>query len=91
MHLDVIDSMHSCILCQLWSKHHKVDTLNLLEVIGPFIHIHIDVIGPFVCSFDGKKYIVAAHNSFTKWLETYLVAKNDSTTIAKFLWEDIVT
>ena len=78
----------SCLGCQLGSDHQprKVPQ-GQIESTSPWDILSIDVMGPFVSSRRGERYILSIIDCFTKYL--ILVPLNDHTalTVSKALYE----
>ena len=53
-----------------------------------FEKIGLDVVRMPPCA--GKHYLVVARNDLSSWAEARALAKANSTTISKFLWEEVV-
>ena len=91
MKKDVIQYVQSCKTCQ---KRHRRRGEAPLELIQkhptPFYHIGIDVMGPLPRTLTGKRYIVVAIDHFTKWPEAQALEEADASSIAQFLYEDVI-
>ena len=51
----------------------------------------IDIIDPLTPSFNGHRYIIVAIDYLTKWAEARPLQFVDSTEVASFIYEDIIT
>ena len=61
------------------------------EVGLPMEEIAIDVMGPFLESNNGNKYVPVAVDSFSKWMEAYAVPNIDSKTNAEKLVMELIS
>ena len=50
----------------------------------------IDIVGPMKRTAKGNRYIVVATEYLTKWVEARAISDMKATTIAKFIYEDII-
>ena len=79
------------------SQTNKIDRklspgfCELLEVDAPFSKVQIDISGPFDMTPRGNKYIVAAIDCFTKFVEMRVIPAQDQYNVGKFILEDIIT
>ena len=68
-------------------KRHKAP-LQSMSASFPMHRIAIDVCGPFPITESGNKYILVAQDYFTKWVEAYAIADQESQTLARKLVEE---
>jgi hypothetical protein len=52
--------------------------------------IHIDILGPFVESTKGNRYIAMMIDQFTEWLECYAIPNQGSEQVARSLVEGFI-
>jgi hypothetical protein len=53
--------------------------------------VHIDMMGPFVESVNGNRYILMVIDQFTKWVECYHVLDQTSETVGRALVDNFIT
>src|SRR6266496_2280643 len=58
---------------------------------GPFYRIGIDIKEPLPITSSGNKYIVVAIDYFTKWPEAKAIPNMQAETVAKFIYEEIIS
>jgi hypothetical protein len=87
---DIKDFVKSCSTCQYTGSQQFKEPLHPIKVGQPFDHIVIDLIGP--CKLTQKKnwYIITAIDYLTKWPEAKAVSNKEASTIAKFIFEEII-
>ncbi|CAG8737466.1 13340_t:CDS:1, partial [Cetraspora pellucida] len=61
-----------------------------LPVSTPFHHVGIDIVGPLKIIPNGNRYIVVATEYLTKWPEAKAIPDMKATTIAKFIYDEII-
>lgn len=61
------------------------------EASKPFETISIDVMGPYAMTREGNRYIFAAEDIFTKWVEIKAYPKCNGKTLLKFLEEELIS
>jgi hypothetical protein len=90
MYKDIEEYIKTCDICQ--RRGHEVQRQNLqpLEVKYPFYRVGIDIKGPLPPSKHGNRYIIVAMDYLTKWPEAKAVSDIKATTVAKFIYEDII-
>jgi len=88
---DVKEYIKICDTCQRRGTQHRREELILIKVQGPFYRIGIDIKGPLLITNSGNKYIVVAMNYFTKWPEAKVISNMQAETVAKFIYEKIIS
>ena len=53
--------------------------------------IHIDILGPFIESARGNRYIVMMIDQFTKWLELYTIPNQGAEQVVMSLVKGFIT
>ena len=89
---DAQEWVKSCDICQRIGKPvaSNMGPLQPIQPLAPFMKWGIDFMGPFKNS--GKyKYIVAATDYVTKWVEAKALTDNSAKKTAKFIYEYIIT
>ena len=79
-----------CVMSMRPNKHAKAGICQyhagvLLE------RVHIDLMGPFVESNKGNRYIVMIIDKFTKWLECYPLPDQEAETVATSFIEGFIS
>ena len=94
MSKDVKVYVMSCRICSMNKKptfRHQAG-LKLHHAGYPMERVHIDILGPFVESSFGNKYILVMIDQFSKWLECAAIPDQHAETVAgKFLAHFVVT
>ena len=54
-----------------------------LQVSHPFELVGVDLMGPFVESSQGNKYIFTATDYYTKWVEAFPIPNKSATVVSK--------
>ncbi|RWS25404.1 pol polyprotein-like protein, partial [Leptotrombidium deliense] len=82
----------TCEKCQLKKSSHKLKPGigEYFKVDYPFQRVQIDITGPFQETENGNKYIVAAVDHFSKYIELKAIPNQSSYEIAKFIHERIL-
>lgn len=92
MKQDIITYVRTCKKCQKRELRRGEAPLEpIKKKTHPFYHVGIDVMGPLPQTLTGKRYIVAAVDHFTKWIEAEAVESNDAQTIVHFIHKNIIT
>uniref|UniRef100_A0A5S6Q0Y0 RNA-directed DNA polymerase n=1 Tax=Trichuris muris TaxID=70415 RepID=A0A5S6Q0Y0_TRIMR len=82
----------SCDVCA-HRKGYRRNRLPLqpLPVGYPFQRVGIDFLGPLPTTTNGKRYVLAVCDYFTKWTEAYATENMEATTVAKLLIDNYIT
>src|SRR5215469_5124612 len=91
MYEDIRSYIESCDNCQRKGKAKRKEELIPLKVGAPFDKIGIDIKGPLPLTTKGNRYIVVAIDYFTKWPEARAIPDAKAETVAKFLFEEIIS
>ena len=95
LHRDVKLYVQSCDACQRSGSLHFNTHWPMTPImpLAPCEKWGIDFIGPFnPTSHPGRnRYILIATDYATKWAEAIATKTDDAATVAKFLWENIIT
>jgi hypothetical protein len=87
---DIKDFVKSCSTCQYTGSQQFKEPLHPIKVGQPFDHIVIDLIGPCKLTQKKNRYIITAIDYLTKWPEAKAVPNKEASTIAKFIFEEII-
>ena len=89
----ITEYVKNCHNCQINKINRKLKHVycDLLEVENPFSRVEIDITGPYQETIRGNKYVIAAIDCFTKFVEMRAIPNQDKFTVAKFIYEDILT
>jgi len=70
---DVEDWCRSCKVCtaRKGPSDKGKSELQLYNVGGPFERVQMDILGPFLVSYKGNKYLLVISDCFTKWVEAF--------------------
>lgn len=90
---DCIKAVKHCHPCQVytWKMRAHPAPLFLVIIVGPFTKWVIDFTTCNSPSAGNHKYIIVAVDYFTKWAEAMPTLKNDSETIALFLFKQVIS
>ena len=68
---DVVQLVRTCERCQRTSNlvHTLAAELTHLASPYPFVRWGVDILGPFPLAIGQNKYLIAATDYFTKWVE----------------------
>ena len=89
---EITEYVRNCHQCQLNKIDRKLKPgyCDLLDIEQPFSRVEIDITGPLEVTPRGNKYIIAAIDCFTKYVEMRAIPNQDKFTVAKFIYEDII-
>ena len=65
--------------------------MSLYHAGAPVERIHLDVLGPFVSSNAGNKYILMLVCQFTKWIEAYPLPDQKAESVAKAVVDNFIS
>ena len=92
MYQDTREYQQSCTNCQKAKyPNRRHPPLHPLPPAGVFGRWHMDFIGPFHTSADGKKYILLIVDSFSRWPEAFALPNAEAATVAQVLYSEIFT
>jgi hypothetical protein len=89
---DIKNFIASCDPCQkrnIMTRPPQAPLLPIAPGRRPFSKIHIDKLGPFKTSASGKKHIVVAVDTLTKFVIAKAIPNGTAQEIATFLWNDV--
>jgi hypothetical protein len=81
----------TCDNCQRRGGPSRKEQLIPITVRQPFYRIGIDVKGPLPITSKNNRYLIVAMDYLTKWPEAIAVPDCKAETIARFLYEEIIT
>jgi len=90
MFQEIKEFVESCDACQRKNPAVKSQPLHPIKVTGPFDRIGIDIVGRLPKSKRGNQYIIVAVDYFTKWPEARAIEDIKASTVAQFIFEDII-
>ena len=81
--------------CAVCSKQKKPTVraragLHNYRAGAPGDRVHLDILGPFVTSSQGNRYVLVAIDQFSKWVELRALPEQTAEAIAKSFFEDWV-
>lgn len=90
---DITEFIKRCHKCQLVNppplKAEQPELHPISVPKGTFQQWGVDLVGPLTVTDAGNKYIIAATDYFSKWMEAKPLQTKDAISVAKFLYEDI--
>lgn len=92
LHKQVGRYIKNCLTCAS-SKTRQVQPVapqKAHESTSPFEVISLDVLGPYVTTRRGNRYIFVAEDIYSKWIEAKPYPRADGGTLVQFLEEEIV-
>jgi transposase InsO family protein len=90
MYKSIAEYVKTCDDCQRQGGPQHQEPLHPLQVGQPFDRVGIDIVGPMKITRQGNRYIVVATEYLTKWVEARAIPDMKATTIAKFIYEEII-
>ena len=84
---DVRHFVESCKVCSTQKKGNRIRRANLqVHHSGlPMERVHVDILGPFVESQQGNRYVLVMIDQFTKWIEIAPLAEQTAQIVAEAL------
>ena len=80
----------SCLGCQLGSDYRPRNVpQGQIESTSPWDILSIDVVGPFVSSKKGERYILSIIDCFSKYLILVPLKDHTTSTVSKALYERV--
>ena len=91
MTTDVDMYVATCRQCNLNKKSRSSRApLQNFQAGYPGDRVHLDILGPFLESYTGHKYVLMIVDQFTRWLEMVSLATQDAESVAKAFFEAYV-
>jgi len=91
MYSRVDQYVKTCEACQRRGKPQRNEQLHSISVKEPFELIGIDCVGPLPETTSKNKYIIVMTEYLTKWVEAQAVPDIKASTIAEFIYNDVIT
>jgi len=86
---DIRNHVRRCDICQKQKKPVTSEELHPLPVGQPFDRVGIDLLQLPLTPF-GNRYVIVATDYHTKWVEARAVPDKTASTVAGFIYEDII-
>ena len=82
--------------CSICNKNKKTQrkgkaAMKNYQAGSPLERVHLDVLGPFVESTQGNKYVLMIIDQFTRWIECCPIAEQTAETTAKTFFDQFVS
>ena len=90
LYKSIAEYIKTCDTCQCQGAPKSHEELHPIQVGLPFDRVGIDIVGPLPITPTGNRYIVVATEYLTKWPEAKALKDTKATTIAKFIYEEII-
>eukprot|EP00253_Pinus_taeda_P031190 PITA_31190 len=90
---DCVEAVKHCHPCQIFTRKMRAHPAPLFPIvtIGPFTKWGIDFTTCNPPSAANHRYIIVVVDYFTKWVEATPTYKNDSDTVALFLFNQVIS
>jgi hypothetical protein len=84
---DVVELVKTCKACQFHAKqiHKLAQMLQMIPPSWPFVVWGLDIMGPFLRTVGGYRFLYVAIDKFTKWPEAILVVQINKQSTVKFI------
>ncbi len=84
----------ACKECQMVkctrSIKYDVEDLKNIPIYDLYYRVELDIVGPFLETQNGNKYILVAIDHYSKWCEAKLVLDHIASMVVRFLEEEII-
>ena len=80
--------VRSCDKCQMRDPNRQEEALNPTWISLCWAKVGLDVV--YMPPKEGKKFLVAARDDLSGWIEARAIGNANSLSVAKFLWEDVI-
>ena len=89
---DVRQFVESCKTCNTQKKGNRTRRaqMKLHHAGSPMERVHVDILGPFVESCQGNRYVLVMVDQFTKWIELAPLADQTAQIVAETLVHQFV-
>ena len=93
MQSDALKYVQECDKCQRFAPvvHQPARELNPLSSPWPFAQWGLDIVGPLPRAPGNKRFLIAATDYFTKWVEAEPLSNIRDVDTKRFLWKNIIT
>jgi hypothetical protein len=93
MQADALKYVQECDKCQRFAPmiHQPAGELNPLSSPWPFAQWGLDIVGPLPRAPGNKRFLIAATDYFTKWVEAEPLSNIRDVDTKRFLWKNIIT
>jgi ribonuclease HI len=93
MQADALKYVQECDKCQRFAPmiHQPARELNPLSSPWPFAQWGLDIVGPLPRAPGNKRFLIAATDYFTKWVEAEPLSNIRDVDTKRFLWKNIIT
>ena len=89
---DVDSYVRSCRLCGInKSALRPKAAMRQYQAGAPMERVHIDLLGPFIRSTKGNKYVLMVIDQFTRWLECFALPDMTALTVAQTLVTEFIS
>jgi hypothetical protein len=90
---DALKYVQKCDKCQRFAPmiHQPARELNPLSSPWPFAQWGLDIVGPLPRAPGNKRFLIAATDYFTKWVEAEPLSNIRDVDTKRFLWKNIIT
>ena len=91
MYKSITQYIQFCDTCQKQGQSRANKFLHLISVGKPFDWVGIDIVGPLKVTSNNNRYIIVATEYLTKWPEAKAIPDMKATTVAKFIYDEIIS
>ncbi len=68
----------------------NIEEMKNVPICDLFYCVTMDTIGPLLETINGKKYVFATIDHYSKWCEAQFVKEHDALTATKFLEDEVI-
>ena len=79
----------SCLTCATRKMTVPKRYLQSIQSGYPMLLVSIDILGPLPVTEEGNKYVLAAVDHFTRWVEAFPIRNQEATTVARKLVDEL--
>lgn len=92
MSADVAEYVRGCLPCALSkaTRHYNVGQVFVFPVHERFVVVHVDILGSFIRSVRGYKFILVIIDRFSRYCELALLADMSAETVALAFYEHLI-
>ena len=90
MYKDITDYVKICYECQIRGGPKKNNLIRMISLMDLFQRWRIDIVRPLLMTEEGNRYIVVTMDYFSRWPEARPLRHANATSVATFIYEEII-